>query len=203
MTISEGTIIRIVASMLLPDSVIAQNVFYAVLTGGSGPWDEGDIVSDAIDYMDLIYSVWATFGSDQATVDEIQVYEYDPIDDDWDEVGSGVLGQVGGVAEDMLPHGVAGYTQARSSDPDVNASKYWAAATEAAQVDGAWIAGHVTGLGTLADAWVDGDVGAASGANLIAGVWSPTETNFFFFNGNITVNATPAYQRRRKPGVGT
>jgi len=203
MSITEGTIIRIVASMILPDSVIAQNVFYAVLTGGSGPWDEADIVLDAIDYMDLIYTVWATFGSDQANVDQIQVYEYDSIDDDWDEVGSGVLNKTGGVAADMLPHGVAAFTQARSSDPDVSAKKYWAAATETAQADGAWTGATVTGLAILADAWVDGDVGSASGANIIAGVWSPTETNFFYFNQNITVNATPAYQRRRKPGVGT
>ena len=203
MSITEGTIIRIVASMLLPDSVIAQNVFYAVLTGGSGPWDEADIVLDAIDYMDIIYTIWATLGSDQAEVDAIQVYEYDPIDDDWDEVGSGVLGLTGGVAADMLPHGVAAFTQARSSDPDVSASKYWPGATETAQVDGAWTGPTVTGLATLADAWVAGDVGGASAANFVAGVWSPTETNFFYFNANITVNATPAYQRRRKPGVGT
>jgi len=202
MSITSGTILRIVASLAFPDSVIAQNVFYAVLTG-AGPWDEDDIVSDAIDYMDIVFGAWDAMASDDVDLDLVQVYEYDPVDEDWDEVGSGAGGVTGQVSGDRLPHGVAAYTQAKTTDPDVSAAKYWTGFCEVSQANGVWAAGTLTDLGLTAAAWIAGDTGSASGAVFEAGVWSVKNENFYAFNGNLVVNAIPAYQRRRKPGVGS
>jgi len=203
MSLSNGDILRIAVSLLMPDSVIAQNIFYAVLTAGTDPYDEADIISDVKDYIEDIYESWDSIGDSGVSLDNIQVYVYDSVDDDWDEVGSDTSSVAGLVSGDMLPHGVAAYTQARTTDPDVSASKYWPGLTETSQSEGNWVSATMTQLAALAAIWVAGDTGAASGATLEAGVWSTKNTNFFAFNGNVVVNGFPAYQRRRKPGVGT
>lgn len=203
MSLIEGTVLRIALSYLLPEDVIAQSIINLVLTGGGGPFDEDDVLDDVKDYIDDILTEWALLAADSVETTLIQVYEYDTVDDDWDEVGIRVPTIDGSLAQDMLPHGVAAFTQGRTLDPDVSGSKYWPGFTEVSQADGRWTGGVVLGIGDIAVAWVDAQVGAASGATLTPGVWSVVETNFHPFNGIVVVNALPAYQRRRKPGVGS
>lgn len=203
MSLPDGVILRIALSYLMPEDVIAQSILYAVLSGGSPPYDEDDALDDIHTYVDLILTEWGSLAADSVESSLIQVYEYDAIDEDWDEVGVRVPTIDGGVASDMLPHGVAAFCQARSLDPDVSGSKYWPGLTEVSQTEGRWTSGVVLGIADIAAAWVAGDIGAETGALITAGVWSVVEANFHPFNGVIVVNALPAYQRRRKPGVGS
>lgn len=202
MSITDGTILRIVATLLFPDSVIAQNVFHSVVTT-VGSYDEDDVVDDLGDYLQDVYGEWDDLGDGGIAVDEYTVYEYDPIDQDFDEVGKGDVGLSGAVAGDMLPHAVCFLTQARTTDPDVNGRKYWGGLTELAQTEGLWLPVTATQMAILNAQWVSQHAGTLTGATFTMGVWSPTRSNFFAFNGNTTTSLIPAYQRRRKPGVGS
>lgn len=202
MAISDGTVLRIVASLLFPDSVIAQNVFYAVFADTGGSNDTDDVLSDLADWVEAIYATVESHIPAVVALTGMKVYEYDAIDDDWDEVGDAVLSDSFAGAGDMLPHGVAGVIHAKSTDPDVQGAKYVGGIAELQCDDGTFTSSAVNALIDFANEWTAAYVGAATGADFGPGVWSPTHTNFFLFNGVEVVNAICGYQRRRKPGVG-
>ena len=202
MAVADGAILRIVASLLFPESVIAQNVFYAVFTDTGTSDDEVDVVDDLAEWLEDAYALLDSWVDSSVSLDGIKVYNYDSIDDDWDEVGDVAIGLGFSGATDMLPHGVAYLTHAKTTDPDVQAGKYIGGWTEGCQADGLFSGTINTLMGTWAAAWVAPFVGTITGADFGPGVWSVAQNNFFLFNGNVVLNAIPAYQRRRKPGVG-
>ena len=55
MSLSTGDILKIVVTMAFTDGNVIQNVFAMLLSGAGGPWDELDILSDVVDYMDTAY----------------------------------------------------------------------------------------------------------------------------------------------------
>lgn len=202
MAITEGTILRIVASIVFPDSVIMQNVFHAVLTAAGSSDAEEDVVSDMVDYLQDVWAEVIARVSEDMDTDEVKVYERDHIDDDWDEIGTSLFSVTFTGAGDWLPHGLCVVVNMETTDPDVSGRKYYGGLTEAVQEDGAWDATTLGSFATMLTEVVTPFVGAATGATFTPGVWSPTANNFFGFLGGGAVNAIPGYQRRRKPGVG-
>lgn len=202
MTITVGDVLRVVCTLVWTDGQIAQNVFNAVIGGTGGPYDESDIVDDALAWIGVIFANAVTSMSDEIDGSQVQVYVYDSIDDDWDEVGSIGWTFNPSNAADQMPRGVAGLTTSGSSDPDVQGKKYWAGFTENAAVDGLWVAAQLVIFLAMAEDWVTPFTGSVSTADWVPGIWSPTETNFFPSNENILATAIPAYQRRRKQGYG-
>jgi len=129
-SVTEGTVLRIVAVMLFPDDTIMQNVFHAVLTTVVGDNDSLDIVEDMVDYIEKVYTdIGAGIDADVST-SEVIVYEYDSIDDDFDEVGRDVWVLPTGVTGTMMPHGVAALLNLYTTDPDVSGKKYFGGLTE-------------------------------------------------------------------------
>lgn len=202
MAVADGAILRIVASMLFPDSVIAQNVFYAVFTDTGTSDDEDDVLDDLVDYVDAMFTHINSQVSALAASTTIKVYNYDSTDDDWDEVGDGVLTWSPAGAGEMLPHGVAALIHAKTIDPDVQAAKFLGAVPESQCASSTIIGTAITKYALFADEWVAPFTGAATGALFAPGVWSVAQNVFKLFNGTVLVNATSSYQRRRKPGVG-
>lgn len=202
MAIPDGAILRLVASILLPESVIAQNVFYAVFADTGGSNDDLDVLSDLGDYIGDVWDKIKGSISVDVTMTGIKVYIYDPLDPDWDEVGDELIGIAGVSGTDMLTHGVAALIHAKTTDPDVQAAKFIPGMGEANTVDGLFIAAALTAMTNYADEWTTPFVGAATGGDFAPGVWSVANTLFYMFNGTEVVNAIPGYQRRRKPGVG-
>lgn len=202
MSITDGEILRIVASMVYGDGNINQNVFNAVTTGGSAPWDESDIIDDAADWLDAMYANIANQVVTNLAGNEIIVYKYDSIDDDWDEVGSQawVFDFTG--AGDELPRPVAALVRLWTTDPDVQGKKYLPAHTEAVLENGLWTAGAVTNQLLFAADWYAAFVGAASGATFTPGIWSVAQTVFKLAVDHFAATTIPAYQRRRKRNIG-
>lgn len=202
MTISDGTILRIAVSMLFTDGNLAMNVFNAVITGAGAPWDEDDVVSDAVDWMDTVYANLT--GSIGTTLDgsEITVYEYDPIDDDWDEVGTAAFTWNPTGGGDPLPRGVAALLNVRTIDPDVSGKKYFAGWTESSNTDGTWIAAVVTTLAAVAVDWITSFTGTLTTATWAPVIWSVKAKTPYIMSGVSTIPTEPSYQRRRKRGVG-
>lgn len=202
MSILEGTILRVVASLVFPDDVIMQNVFHIVLTNIVGSGDEDDVTTDLEEYAQLIYDELEGSMSDQMAGSEIKCYEYDSIDDDWDEIGTGALVIVGGGSADFMPHGTALLQLFYTLDPDVQGRKFWGGLTESSHADGDWTAGVIASAVLAAAEIVGTFVGTGTGNSYQPGVWSPTNGLMVVYSGVVATPAVVAYQRRRKPGVG-
>lgn len=202
MSITSGDILKIVGILSWLDGDIMQNVFNAVLTGGGSPWDDQDVADDALNWLDTIFTNLDSSQADTLDGSEVITYVYDAIDDDWDEVGSADWNHNPTIAVEELPRGIAALVNCKTSDPDVNGKKYFGGLTESSSEDGLWNAAELARLALAAADWIAPFVGATSGATWTPGVWSPTHTVFKQMSGTIIIPAIPAYQRRRKQGVG-
>lgn len=202
MAVSDGAILRIVASMLFPDNVIAQNVFNAVFADTGGSNDTDDVISDLVDWVEAMYTEVAPAMSDEITSSDIKVYEYDSVDDDWDEVGTDTWSVSFTQSSEMLPHGVACVVHGRTIDPDTLGTKYLGGFAEDQQDASDWISTLLTKAGLFLIEWYTPFVGAATGGDFAPVIWSPTDTVARIMNETGYVNGQVGYQRRRKPGVG-
>lgn len=202
MSITDGTILRVVASLLWTDGNVNQNVFNCVPTGGGSPWDEQDILDDMEDWCDNMYANMVNVMSDEIDGNEVIVYEYDPVGDDWDEVGSNAWGFDPTAISSQLPRGVAGLVRLWTSDADVQGKKYIPALVEDQLLDGLYTAALITQLLAFGADWYAPFVGATSGASFTPGIWSVAGTVFKAAVDHIATSTIPAYQRRRKRNVG-
>lgn len=202
MSVSDGDILRIVASMLWTDGNVNQNVFNAVVTGGGSPWADTDIVDDAEAWLDNMYANLTASCSDEIDGNEVLVYKYDAIDDDWDEVGSQAWIWNPSQVTDQLPRGVAGLVRLWTTDPDVQGKKYIPGLAEGSIADGLLTGPIVTVLLAFAADWYAPFVGAGSGATFTPGVWSVAGTVFKAGIDHVATSTIAAYQRRRKRNVG-
>lgn len=200
--IPDNTVLRVVASMLLPDQVIAQNVFYLMFKDTGASADADDLLSDLVDYIEGVYYEFRGYMNTSAIAAGIQVYMYDAGDDDWDEVGALPWADSFADAGEMLPHGASVILHAKTTDPDVQATKYIPTLGESACENSDLSPTGITAAILMVVDWVQDDVGALTGGDLQPGVWSPTNSAFFHFNNVGVVNHIIGYQRRRKPGVG-
>lgn len=202
MSVAENDILRIVASMLWTDGNVNQNVFNAKVTGGAPPYDDSDIADDAEDWLDNMYLNLTAFCSDEIDGNEVLVYKYDAVGDDWDEVmsQSWVWNPVVGV--DQMPRGVAALVRLWTQDPDVQGKKYIPGLTEGSFTDGLINAAELVALLAFAADWYLPFVGAASGATFTPGIWSVVGKLISLGVDHVAASAVPAYQRRRKRTVG-
>lgn len=202
MTISTGTVLRVVAQMLWTDANINQNIFNALVSGGGGPWDEQDIVDDAEAWLANMYANIVGAMSDEIDGNEVIVYEYDPGDTDWDEVGSQAWVLNFTKVDEQLPRGVAALVRLWTTDPDVQGKKYIPALTEGDLVDGLFQGALITNLLAFAADWYNPFTGSVSGATWTPGIWSVKNSAFVQAVDHIATSTIPAYQRRRKRNVG-
>jgi len=202
MSITVGDVLKVVAIIGWLDGNIAQNVFSAVVSGSGGPYDEGDVTDDMLDWVEAMFANLTAHMSDNMDGSEVRVYVYDPVDDDYDEIGSTAWVWNPSQGIDNLPSGVAYLINCKTIDPDVNGKKYLAGGTENSSEAGLLSSTIITAMSAFAVDWVTGFTGATSTADFTPGVWSPTRTNFYPMSGDVIIPTIPAYQRRRKAGVG-
>ena len=202
MTVTVGDILKVVAVMQWLDGNIAQNVYAVKIGTGGGPFDVLDVVDDMEDWLDDMYANLTVNVSNALDGSELRVYVYDAVDDDYDEIGSGVWGWNPSNAGEWLPLGVAALVNAKTTDADVSGKKYIAGMGVSEILQSKWDAAALAALVLYGVDWTTDFVGATSGANFEPGIWSPTRTAFIPFSGTEVIPTFPAYQRRRKQGVG-
>lgn len=202
MSIVSGEILRVVASLLWTDGNVNQNVFNAVLTGGGSPWADADVIDDAEAWLDNMYANLSSDVSDEIDGNEVIVYKYDALDDDWDEVGSQAWTWNPTQTSEQLPRGVAALARLWTTDPDVQGKKYLPGYTETSIVDGLFAASPITNILAFAADWYNPFTGASSGATWTPGIWSVVGTVFKAAIDHVATSTIPAYQRRRKRNVG-
>lgn len=202
MTVSTGDILRVVASMLWTDGNVNQNVFNCEITGGGGPWDDQDVVDDCEDWLDNMYANITARCSDQFDGNEVLVYKWDAVGEDWDEVSSQSWSWNPSNVDDELPRGSAPLLQLWTTDPDVQGKKYLPAFCENTLVDGLYSGAIITDLLAFAADWYTPFVGGGTSATFTPGVWSVVNEVFRAGVDHIAASTIPAYQRRRKRNVG-
>ena len=202
MSVTAGTVLRVVASFLWTDGNVNQNIFNAVVTGAGSPWDSQDIADDAAAWLDNMFANLVGSMSDEIDGNTCFVYEYDAIDDDWDEVNSSDWIFNPTKADGQLPRGVAGLVRLWTTDPDVQGKKYIPGLTEGNLSDGLWDGSLTTNLLALGADWYNPFTGGTSGATWTPGIWSVAGKVFKSAVDHFGASTIPAYQRRRKRNVG-
>jgi len=202
MTVATGDILRVTATLVWTDGNINQNVFNAVVSGGGGPWADADIVADALAWVNNMFANFTTLLSDEIDGSQIQVYKWDSVGLDWDEVGSNAWTYNPNSVGEQLPRGVAALVTAQTTNPDVQGKKYLGGTTEGNVLDGLYNSTMLVAMLAFAADWITGFTGGTSGASWQPGVWSPTDQVLYNLVTSFTANAIAAYQRRRKRGIG-
>ena len=202
MAISEGTLLRLIVTFLMPSDSVAQNVFNVILSTAGSSSDEDDVLTDLKTWATDMYAHLTGSIADDVAGDLVEMYEYDTGDDDWDKVNFDTFTYSPTNTNDMLPHGAAGLVRMPTTDPDVIGRKFVAGIAENAQSESDWNASTLSNLSDFASEWATPFVGAATGASFTPVVWSPTKSAGFPTSGSVVVSGLVAYQRRRKPGVG-
>ena len=202
MTVADNEILRVVASMLWTDGNVNQNVYNCKVSGGGGPYADSDVIDDMEDWLDNMYANLTGTMSDEIDGNEVIVYKWDAVGQDWDEVGSQSWTYDPTVAQEQLPRGVAALVRLWTTDPDVQGKKYIPGLTETNVTDGLFGAGTITQLLAFALDWYTGFVGGVSGATFTPGIWSVVAKAFLAAVDHYATSTIPAYQRRRKRNVG-
>jgi hypothetical protein len=203
MAVADGAILKAVTSLLMPDDVIAQLVWAVVFADTGTSNDDQDVVDDIGTWLDGVLANVATYISQYVSAASHRVYVYDSVDDDFDEVGVASTSWIGThTSSHMLPHGTAAIAHARTTDPDVQGTKFFPGFCENYQDQSNLTGAAVSALLAAANDWVTAFVGSNTGGDFGPGVWSPTRGTFYLANGDYSVNVDLGYQRRRKPGVG-
>jgi len=202
MTVAVGDILKTVCSFVWLDGEINQNVYATEVTSGSGPFDDQDVADDLEDWMDDMYANLVSRMSDEIDGSQIQVYKWDTVGLDWDEVATEAWTFNPTDTQSQLPRGVAGLITSQTVDPDVQGKKYIPGLTFNDILDGLMSAGYITAaLGYGAD-WILPFVGSATGATFTPGIWSVVNEAFYENVDSMAVSGIPSYQRRRKNNVG-
>lgn len=202
MTIATGDILRFVVSQIWTDGNIQQNVYAALISGAGGPWDEADVLDDLEDWADNMYANLTTFTSDQVDGNEVFGYVWDTVGLDWDLFGAEPWVWAPSAVGSQLPRGVASFLKAPTTDPDVQGRKYMGGTEETILINGLWTAGYIAALVLFGGDWITPFIGALTTATFTPGVWSVKNSAFKAMQNEVSVVTIPAYQRRRKRGVG-
>ena len=202
MSITVGDILKVVVSLVWADGEINQNVYNAVISGTGGPYDDQDILDDAEAWAGNMYANLAAMMDPDIAGSHVTVYIYDSGDDDWDEVGTNSWGLSCTSGTNALPRGVAGLVNARTLNPDVQGKKYLPGLTEGILDESLWQSAGTAAFLAFALDWITAFAGGTSGASWVPVVWSVVNTVATAMSGEVTIPTIPAYQRRRKQGVG-
>lgn len=199
--ITAGDIIRVVFTWLLTNDDIAQNIFHFFVDSGTES-SLTDLVDDVEDWLEAALA--ANYGSisDEMTLDLIDIYKYNTANEVFDLLTNGVATSVTGTSvAEMMPHGVAYMLERRTENPRSTARTYLAGVPENGVADGLITASTMPSLIDIAEGLTD-DLITTSTAVLKAGTFSRATGSFNLATGTVRVPQEPAYQRRRKPGVG-
>ncbi len=199
---SAGEIFRTTLFYSIPNSSVANTVHYHALEGGS-------LVDSTCktSISGFFTTNWVPTWADLAP--EVSVCDYGQIDvlnNDGTvnrSLGTFVVDIEGGISlAEVMPAAVAAFLMAETALPKVRGRKYLPGLAEGTIADGIFNAGAITTLSALLVYYL-ASFSPGTGLSFVPGVLSRSLEYFVAFNAAGLVNDVPAYQRRRKPGVGS
>jgi len=196
-----GDIIRATLSYSHPNGSIAQNVFFWELQTAAA--DDDDIMDALDDWVDLSWGPeWDDFAELSVTLFNLEV---DVVNGDGTvdrNIGEELQSLVGIIDGEVTSPAVAGFLQASTERAKSLGRKYVPGLPEGGVVDGILHSSFLGYLVLMAIEWL-APIPVTGGGSLVAGVLSRVLLAFLEFDGSIYTTDVPAYQRRRKPDVGS
>lgn len=200
MAIAGGASIKAAVEINLIDEVVAMNIYY-FKADFQEEQSDGDVVSAVQTWVEDLYESINSEVVTDITMGVTTVYVYNSITDQWDNHGVCNPSVSFNGAGSMLPHGVAAMVRMYSTHARSTARKYIPGFDEASCTDGTWDAGALTELGSFLTLWRSTEQVSVNNV-LIPAVWSTVSSQTYERGTGGVVLAQPAYQRRRRPGVG-
>lgn len=192
--VSANDIIQVVANLSLFGQAI-QNVFHLFSHDGG---TQSQVVDDVSDFMDDFYLIINAHMSDAVDYDSVRVKNVTQ-GLDYGEVAWPTLVN-GAYANDPLPNGVAALLTLPTNVAKCRGRKFLAGFGEGTTTDGLWVGSTLTDLGLAGDELLSDPVGVATGGDYTYGVVH--KSGAFVPYTSAIASSIPAYQRRRKQGVG-
>lgn len=198
MTVATNTVVRASATLFSNTTGQSVNVYHVKVIDDNSQ-TEAVLLAEIAQYIDDIYAfintrVSANLG--YQTIGLFDVSANEPLPpEEWPSQ------TVGGNANPTLPEGVAALSIAPTRTSKVIGKKYWPVYSEAELVNGVWDAATITNTQLAAAEWI-ADFQGASLALYTPGLWNRVTSIFTPFVSSRT-SQVPAYQRRRKRGVGS
>lgn len=200
MTVNPGDIVRTALSYSAPGASEQQNVFFHTLEGGSQP--DLDILNSINAWVTNIWHpAWADLCSGEAEIVSFAVDVVNPDGTVARNLGGLPVGLSGGVGGEVTSAAVSGYLLAYTILPKQRGSKYIPGVAEASITNGLFNAEALGDLAVLLALYL-GYIDVAAVPLLRPGVLSRTLETFVDFLESGLIEVRPAYQRRRKLGVG-
>lgn len=170
---------------------------YSFYCLSSDTWD--DAQDGIIEVMDLVYNLLNGVMSPDATVTEYQIKNL-TTGVDWGAVPSGV--GAGTAATDALPQGVAGLVTFSTNVNRRRGRKFIPGLTEGGVAAQLWGSAVLTALGDYAAQLLATLTGGPTDFSMQYVVTAGDDPLAYSLPTEALVRDIPAYQRRRKPGVG-
>jgi len=199
-TISNGDVIKLTLEYLYPGAGTALNVFHYAYLGAD--ISDATAVAALLDWADNDWGdTWDNLASTTATLANAVFEVVNVAGEVLADLGTEVIGRVGTNGGDVLPAAVSGYLSANTSTPGVRGSKYVPGFSEAAQTDGVLTVASAAQMAQLLLDYM-ATINVSAGNNFFPVVRSTKLAGFPRLITAGTINLIPAYQRRRKEGVG-
>lgn len=198
---NDGENLRVVARYSAPNTSEIQNVFFYQYTGAGD--DDADVLAECDTFFTNNWGDdWAAQATSDMTLDSIDL---DVLKDNGDvkrNIGTAIINVPGDLPEDGVSSGVSSLITADTALPKQRGRKYVPGATDNGIVDNLLVAARLATLALLTVEYLASITGTLNGT-LDPGVLSRTLGSFQPFISAGTITDVPAYQRRRKPGVGS
>lgn len=202
MGIDTGDIVRVVLTYDQVNSSDAQNVF--MFEAQSGENDDADILADWVYWAESVWGPdWVDFASQDVTLVQVDVDTLNVDGTVKANIGSATLAEQGSIAADPSGSANAGYILAATAVPKTRGSKYVPGPSELDTSDNLITGDALADLALLLLTLVSLYEGDTTGLQYLPGVLSRTLMRFEAFNETGYITDVPAYQRRRKRGVGS
>lgn len=202
MSVEAGNIIKVVANLSMPDEVLAQNVFYWIVSGDATSTD-AFFITKVEDWLEAFYGELAGRISGAVDLQEasVQEVEFDAVDG-WvvvRNIGTANPSVTFSATGDMLPHAGAAIITAQTAVPTRRSRKSIPGCVEA-EIDNSTVTSTLlTALANAAVEWIS-DFAIATGIVCISVLLS--ELGITIPLVGASVPDILGSQRRRKPGVG-
>lgn len=198
MTISDGDILRVSAVLARGGSDAIVNVYHVEATDVDPLLQDG-LRQDLQDWMEAIYGLINTRIPISVSYEQIEIFNV--TDGGPEPTEPWLTLTLGTAAGDEIPDGVSALSIGRTGVSKVLGKKFWPIFTENQLTDGLFDGVTTTQVAVAAAEWITPFTGATLG-EWTPGVWSRGVASFRPFI-SADGNNIPAYQRRRKRGVGS
>lgn len=201
MTVSADELVRVVISYSNLNASIAQNVF--LYRARFAPADDLDVVTDVRDYFLAEHlNNWSAMAPEtaKAFLIEFDILTLFGLVDR--NLGEFDLDVPGTSVSEMSAAAVSAYNQVTTERTRSVIKKYWPFIAEALITDGLLNAAGVASMAFILLDMLDG-IDITGGQHLEPGIRSTVDDTFYPIIQGGYVTDIVAYQRRRKPGVGS